>query len=578
MLEHAHFLRPWWLLLLLAPIILYFLPRAKAHSTPWQRIVDPHLLPYIISAQPKIKSFGLKRLFVPIFLALLALALAGPTIKKIPDSSSLIKKPAVILLELSPDMLAHDISPSRLKRALYKIKDFLEAQKAREVALIAYAGDAHVVVPLTEDYKTILSLSESLSPALMPTSGSNLLDALKLARSMGDNNIIIMSSSNINDTEQVKSYIKQNPMRLNFWWFASEKGAPIVADDGSFKKSHDGSVSMSSLRSDIISQLAALPHAYSQLFTPDTQDITALSKNLDHEIGPVEGVTKSFYDTWFDLGPYVLILAMALFLWAAATQGASWYLLCFLFIFPGPKAHANFFTELFSRSDQQAFDALSKNNPQKAAELYPDNFGKGTAYFKAKNFEKAAEHLEKVSTSDGRYNLGNAYAQLGKIQEAIEAYKQALKLDPNNKDAQHNKEVLEKLAQDQQKDQKQKDQKQEEQKQEEQKQEEQKQEEKKQKDQKQEEQKQEEQKQQEQKQEQQKQGQEDQKPSKQEKAPEPVQKPEDQKLKEGSAMPESKPNEDKSMRYYLDHLEQNNNLYLKRKFLHESRQRNGEQQ
>jgi Ca-activated chloride channel homolog len=196
MLEHAHFLRPWWLVLLVAAIILFFLPRPRASSTVWQRIVDPHLLPYVISGHAKIKSFRLKRFYLPVFLALIALALAGPTVKKIPD------------------MLAHDISPSRLKRALYKIKDFLDSQKAREVALVAYAGDAHVVVPLTEDYKTILSLSESLSPSLMPLPGSNLLDALKIARAMGDNNIIIMSSSNINDAEDVKSYIK----RARLFW------------------------------------------------------------------------------------------------------------------------------------------------------------------------------------------------------------------------------------------------------------------------------------------------------------------------------------------------------------------------
>jgi Ca-activated chloride channel family protein len=607
-LEHAHFLRPWWLLLLIAPLIIYFLNRSKVGiSSAWQRIIDPHLLPHVIAGQSKLKSARYKRFYVPLFLVLISLSLAGPTIKKIPDSSALIKKPVVILLELSPDMLSHDISPSRLKRALYKLKDFLNLQKAREIALIAFAGDAHVVVPLTEDYKTILNLSDSLSPTLMPTQGSNLLEALKLAHAMGDNNIIIMSSSNINDAEQVKNYIKQNPLRLNFWWFATDKGAPVLGEDGIFKKNPDGSVKMSKLRSDLIGSLTSSSHARSQLFTPDAQDIKSLSKNIDEDYRATPGEKENFFDTWFDLGPYLLILAMLLFLWATATQGTSWYMLCFLLLAPIPRAHAGLLTNFFSRPDQQAYKALKNGDMQKAAELYPDDFGKGTAYFKAKNFEKAVEHLQKVPTSDGHYNLGNAYAQLGKIKEAIEAYKQALKLDPKNLEAQHNKEVLEKLAQDQkQEDKKQEDKKQEDKKQEEQKQEDKKQEDKKPEEQKQEDKKQEDKKPEEQKQEDKKQEdkktedqkQEDKKPEeqKQEDKKQEDKKPEEQKQedkKQENKKPEEQKQEeqkqdspaqevesdaDKNMRYYLNHLEQNNNLYLKRKFLYESRQRKGGQQ
>ena len=525
------FLRPWWLLLLLAVIYILFWYKPAGRSTAWQRVIDPHLLPYLVSSN-KFKTKKFTRFFLPVFITLIALALAGPTVTKIPDYSNLIKKPVVIILELSPHMLSTDVSPSRLKRALFKLRDFLQAQPDREVGLIVFAGDAHVVVPVTQDHKTIISLSESLNPTLMPVKGSRIMPALRLAQEMGDNNIIIISSSNISDSGLIKSFLEQNPLSLTFWYFATPTGSPLLTEEGIFAKTPAGEIAMSTLRSDILSQLKNLPNNNSQVFTPDNQDIKNITNLLDNKISQEKSSKKNFYDSWYDLGPYILILAMLVFLAAAITHGPQWYLLCFLLYFPVDPAHASI-ADWFMRSDQKAYKALKNNKPEEAAELYNDDFNKGTAYFKAKNYAKAIEYLKKSSSSDGFYNLGNAYAHSNKIQEAINAYDQAIKLDPKNSDAVYNKELLEKLKQEQEN-------KQDKQQEQDKNQEQNKQD----------------------KQQEQDKNQEQEKQDKQEQAKEHSKQEKQQEL-------------DNKTRYYFDHLERNNNLYLKRKFLYESRQKQG---
>src|SRR5262245_16023129 len=101
------------------------------------------------------------------------------------------------------------------------------------------------------------------------------------------------------------------------------------------------------------------------------------------------------------------------------------------------------------RDDQRAHRALFNNEPEKAAELYSDDFSKGTALYKAKKYQEALKHLERVKTPDGYYNLGNTLAALGQFDKAIEAYNEALKLDKEHKDALFNKELLEKQKKEQ---------------------------------------------------------------------------------------------------------------------------------
>ena len=68
---------------------------------------------------------------------------------------------------------------------------------------------------------------------------------------------------------------------------------------------------------------------------------------------------------------------------------------------------------------------------------------KGVKAYQSKDFKKALDTFSKSNSALARYNQGNTLAQLGKFNEAIELYSEALAIDPKNADAEFNKKLLE---------------------------------------------------------------------------------------------------------------------------------------
>ena len=90
----------------------------------------------------------------------------------------------MIALELSRSMDAIDVQPSRLERAKQKLRDLLALREGARTALVAYAGTAHTVLPLTEDRRILESYLEALATGLMPVQGEEAPSALALAESL----------------------------------------------------------------------------------------------------------------------------------------------------------------------------------------------------------------------------------------------------------------------------------------------------------------------------------------------------------------------------------------------------------
>jgi Ca-activated chloride channel homolog len=414
-----HFLRPWWLLLLaLAVLTLRPLSRA-AQASPWAKVVAPHLLPHLLSGHQHRRTFFWAKLLFPLFLAFLAVALAGPTAKKMPTDVGLGKAPIIIALLVNDNMLKEDIAPNRLKRATYKMLDLFQMYKGAEVALIAFAGDAHVVVPFTEDYNTVSTLAKTLSPELMPKAGLDIASVITHANSMASRKpqaqLVLMMSGGEQDS--VINAIKTSTLPTILWNFDETSHA-----------------------------LPSIAGATLVKFSPDGSDINAivsmLSKNSSAALSPRD----YFYDTWVDLGPYFLLIAMIILAVVFFFARDQVLVLGLLLVLSPIEAKANWFL----RPDQQGQRAFDRGDYAQAAKLFEDDLRKGSAYYRAKMYDQAISHLSRVNSTDGRYNLGNAYAHKGQYPEAIKAYTEALQLDSNNLDAKTNKELLEELLKNQQ--------------------------------------------------------------------------------------------------------------------------------
>lgn len=179
-----HVLRPWWFLACLPLLLLMLgLLQQRLTSYAWSKVCDAHLLPALLHHRGR-TSRALALSLMSGSMLCMIIALAGPTWSKnkVPTYQQL--KPRLILLDLSPAMLAQDLTPDRLTRAKFKIHDLLMHRNAGQYGLMVYADEPFVVSPITDDAQTIDVLLDSLTPSMMPVEGNRLEMALDEAKLM----------------------------------------------------------------------------------------------------------------------------------------------------------------------------------------------------------------------------------------------------------------------------------------------------------------------------------------------------------------------------------------------------------
>ena len=178
-----HFMRPQLLLFVVpALLLLWVIWRQHNMERAWQRLLAPHILVHLLVEDEQRKGWWRPITSLALVWILGSLALAGPTWEREPAPFGEETAAIVIVLKVTPTMLARDVQPTRLARANHKIRDLLAQRQGGRTALIAYSGSAHVVMPLTSDARIIEQFAGELSPDIMPIEGDVIADAIGLAK------------------------------------------------------------------------------------------------------------------------------------------------------------------------------------------------------------------------------------------------------------------------------------------------------------------------------------------------------------------------------------------------------------
>lgn len=461
-----HFLRPEWFYALIPAALLFALLRYRnSHHSNWETAIEPHLLEHILDNPDSQVS---RSPFTILLLAWLiaTVALAGPVWRKTPQPVHEREDALVVIFDLTQSMLATDVKPNRLVRAKRKLIDLLEMRDEGVTALVVFAGDAHTVSPLTDDTNTIAAMIPALDPSIVPAPGSRLASALEVAIELFENGgvasgRILIITDEIRDVVAAQQVSRQyrNPYPVSVMSVGTEEGAPIpVADERgrvSFLKDRQGNLVIPKVNTWSLRDFADLSAGRFSPMSLTDEDLEFLL--AEQPLAPEDQFREieRDFDVWFEEGPWLLLLLLPL---ASLAFRRGWlWALALLVILPGEQAQAFGWDDLWQTRDQQAKQALDAGDPARAAELFEDPAWRATASYRSENFEAAANQFGEIKSSDGYYNLGNALARQGLLNEAIEAYDEALSLNPGDEDAAFNKKLIEDLLQQQQEQQQQQD-------------------------------------------------------------------------------------------------------------------------
>ena len=401
----------------------------------------------------------------------------------------------MIALDVSNSMLAQDISPSRLERAKQVIGKLIDKLTNDRIGIVLFAGKAYLQMPLTSDHGAANLYLSSASPQMVPTQGTVIADALKMCnlsfneRDTKYKSVILFSDGEDHDENaltEAENMARQGVV-INTVGIASTGGAVIPdAETGESKKDNQGNVVYSRLNETELSAIAKKGNGIYQIFST-TEVVVA---NIMAEINALERRTVvddsvNNYANYFQVFVFLFLCFLIIELFIPEIKSLKrrkmkivLSVLLLMFTLPG-----------FSQDDdeliKQGNEAYNLKQFSKAAAFYEKAarlegasttpaYNLGNALYKSGKNAEALQVYDNVlrrskiplEQSAVLYNKGVIYQNEEKLDECIDAYKKALRINPNDEDARQNlQKALKKKKSQQPQDQKKQDQKKQQQKQ-----------------------------------------------------------------------------------------------------------------
>lgn len=444
-----HWFRPWWLLLL--PVLgwlLWQLWHRQKRAGRWQMILPPAFHAALLSGGNGRESKS-PWLLLGLAWLLAVLALLGPGWQRVEQISQKPADPLVVLLELTPEMLATDSPPNRLEQARRKLVDLLQARSDAQTAIVVYAGSAHTLVPLSDDLATSRNLLEALRPSIMPEAGHRADLAVEKALGLlkhgglGQGRLLLIGSLLSKQERQgIRLLLQGQAPSLSILGIGSREGTPVTQESGEFLKDEQGAILIPRLDSPTLKAFASEMGGRYRQARLDDKDLRGLGL-LDGPQNLRDDGQRLQLDTWADQG-YWLLLPLLLLAACAGRRGWLFCLPLLLLAAPQP-SYAFSFDDLWLRPDQQGQYLLKHKRPAEAAEHFENPQWQGVALYEAGNYAEAARRFAEGSDAYSHYNRGNALARTGELEAAIDAYEQALEAQPDLQPALKNKALVESL-------------------------------------------------------------------------------------------------------------------------------------
>ncbi|MBS1510722.1 MAG: VWA domain-containing protein [Bacteroidetes bacterium] len=426
--------------------------------------------------------------FVLIVFAFVSAGIALANLRS-PKGSEKVSRNGIdvmVALDVSKSMLADDIKPSRLERAKQVIGKLIDELGNDRIGIVVFAGKAYLQMPLTGDHGAAKMFLSTASPDIVPTQGTVIGDALKMCylafntKEKKYKSVILISDGEDHDETAAKiaGQMAAEGVVIHTIGIGSPAGTTINDPaTNEPKRDNEGNVVITKLNEAELKTIAEKGNGTYQLFT-NTEDVV---NTLDTELGKMDHrtVTEDALVNYKSYFQYLLLFSLLLLVLESLIperikpkqkivkfNTATVKAIVFLIVLIPAFANAQNEKQLIKKGN----DAYKKNEfdkaqeqYQKAAEKDPSNataqFNLGNALYKNKKttdatnaYNNAATHLtDKTEKANALYNKGVVLQNDKKLQECITAYKDALKLNPNDDDTRQNlQKAMQQLKQQQQ--------------------------------------------------------------------------------------------------------------------------------
>lgn len=426
------------------------------------------LMPDVSRFRPSVKFWILQGA-----LALLIVMLARPQLGTKISHEKRVGIETIITMDISNSMRAEDIVPNRLDRSKMMVENLVDHFSNDKIGLIVFAGDAFVQLPITSDHVSAKMFLSSIDPSMIATQGTDIARAIDMAshsftqeEGIGKAIVVITDGEDHEGgaIEAAKT-AKDNGMRVYVLGVGSVNGAPVpIPGTGDFMKDNTGNTVMSVLNEDMCKQVAqAGGGAYIHV-----ENNSAAQDQLDNELDKLskKETTSTIYSEFDEQFQAFGILAMLLLILEVCIFDRKNPLLKSISLFGSKKKVTTMLLLLVTmtvvaQTDRQYIRQGNKQfhrgdypgaevSYRKALEKNPKNsqaaFNLGNSLMAQKKDSAAVEQFEHAARQEtSPLRKAQSYHNMGVIcqshkmyGEAIEAYKNALRLNPNDDETRYN--------------------------------------------------------------------------------------------------------------------------------------------
>lgn len=430
----------------------------------------------------------LKETLLLLALALLIVAAANPQVGTRLEEVKREGIDVFVALDVSLSMKAEDIRPSRLEKAKRDVSSLLKKLQGDRVGLIVFAGDAFVQFPLTADYSAADLFISAVDVDAVPTPGTMIGTAIEHAldsfrKDLPTQKAIIIVSDGENTEGDVPGAIqkaKEAGVRIYTVGMGTPEGGPIpLYNNGvraDYKRDRAGSIVLTKLDEATLQQIALTSNGSYRRATSGGNEIDDIFKELSTlqktELGSLQ--VTGFEDQFqYPLALAILLLVLEnllserrgkLFSKLLKLVPVARALPLVLFLLVGTangqtvRSHVKSGNEAYEKNKFTDAEIEYKKALEKEPTSQEAQFNLGNAYYKQQRFDEAQRAYANSATSFkspeeqamALHNIGNSLFKTNKLPESIAAYKQALKLNPNDEDTRYNYQLAkERLKQNQ---------------------------------------------------------------------------------------------------------------------------------